>query len=160
MKTTILIAPPHYDIVRLGLCSQHRDHADHHDSHYSLTVLDITTPVCVTFNIARLVLLYQRARVNRQCFLLNWLLRVLYPDDVIEVMLRNVSALLPRWTIPDDPLLDRLQQILIVKRLCQELQRACFDRSHRHRNVAVTGEENNRDLDIGLRKFLLQIESA
>jgi len=44
MKTTILIAPPHYDIVRLGLRSQHRDHADHHDSHYSTNCLGHNYP--------------------------------------------------------------------------------------------------------------------
>ncbi len=75
-------------------------------------------------------------------------------------MLRNVFPLLPRSLIPGDPLLDRIQQILIVKGLRQKLERACFDRSHRHRNVAVTGDENNRNLNIRLGKLLLQIESA
>ena len=62
--------------------------------------------------------------------------------------------------IPRDPLLDRIQQVLIVEGLGQKLQRSCFDRPHRHRNVAVTCEKNNRDLNIRLGKLLLQIEST
>jgi hypothetical protein len=75
-------------------------------------------------------------------------------------MLRDVSALLTRSVIPHDPLLDRLQQILIVKGLGQKLQRTCFHRSHRHGNVAVTGEKNYRNLNVRLGKFLLQIEAT
>ena len=75
-------------------------------------------------------------------------------------MLRDLSALLARSVIPHDRLLDRLQQILIVKGLGQKLQRACFHRPHRHRNVAVTGEKNNRDLNVRLGQVLLQIEAS
>src|SRR5262245_22385431 len=80
--------------------------------------------------------------------------------DLFEVMLRSVFSLSPRSLVPGDPLVDRIQEILVVKGLCQELQCTGFHRSHRHWNVAAPGEENNRDLNICLDQLLLQIQSA
>ena len=80
--------------------------------------------------------------------------------DLFEIVLRYIFPLLPRSLISGDPLVDRIQEILVVKGLCQKLQCTGFDRSHRHWNVAAPGEKNNRDLNICLDQLLLQIQSA
>ncbi len=56
--------------------------------------------------------------------------------------------------------LDRIQQILIAERLSQELDRAPFHRLHGHRNVTVSGDEDNRNVDVRRRELSLKIETT
>src|ERR1700730_12107303 len=42
-----------------------------------------------------------------------------------------------------NPVLDRLQKILLPERLGQELDRPSFHRTNRHRDIAVTSDKNN-----------------
>jgi hypothetical protein len=51
--------------------------------------------------------------------------------------------------------LNRGKQILIAKRLGQKLHRAGFHRPHRHRNITVAGDENDRQLHAGLGESIL-----
>jgi hypothetical protein len=43
--------------------------------------------------------------------------------------------------------------------LARKIQRAGLDRLHAHRNVAVSGEEHDRQQDAAARKTLLQFEA-
>ncbi len=52
--------------------------------------------------------------------------------------------LLALGAIPVETQLDRVQQILVAKRLCHELDRTAFHRPNRHRDIAVAGNENDR----------------
>jgi hypothetical protein len=49
---------------------------------------------------------------------------------------------------------------LISKRLCQEFNRTCLYCLHRHRDVPVPGNENNRNLNMRLAEFALNIQAA
>src|SRR5262249_2721443 len=56
--------------------------------------------------------------------------------DLFEFVLGYVFPLMACSLVSGDPLVDRIQEILVVKGLGQKLQCACFDRPHRHWNVA------------------------
>ena len=75
------------------------------------------------------------------------------PDD--PAMLPHA----PTMILPDS-LLDRTEQLVDVHGLGQKVQRPGLDGPHRHRNVAVTGQEDDRDLHVSPDELLLQIESA
>src|SRR5208283_3676193 len=59
-----------------------------------------------------------------------------------------------------DRRMDRIEQHLIVERLGEELGRAGLHRTHGHRNVAVSGDEDDRESDTCFRKLLLKREPA
>ena len=52
------------------------------------------------------------------------------------------------------------QHILVAKGLAQEIDRSCFHGLHAHRDIAVTGHENDRDVNIGLRQLGLKVRHA
>src|ERR1700677_3040003 len=56
--------------------------------------------------------------------------------------------------------LNRFEQLLIPKRLCQELDGAAFHRLHRHRNVAMPRDEDDRELRIRPGELALKIKAA
>src|SRR6202171_2544806 len=56
--------------------------------------------------------------------------------------------------------LNRFKQILLPERLCQEFDRATLHRLHRHWNVAMSGDEDDRQPSFGACQFALQFESA
>src|SRR5882757_8504875 len=56
--------------------------------------------------------------------------------------------------------LNRFKQILLAERLCQEFDCATLHRLHRHWNVAVSGDEDDRQLSFGACQLALQFESA
>jgi hypothetical protein len=56
--------------------------------------------------------------------------------------------------------LNRVQQILIAERLGQELDRSSLYRLDGHRDVAVSGDENDRDVNVCRRELALKIETA
>ena len=49
---------------------------------------------------------------------------------------------------------------MIAERLRQELDRAPLHRLHGHRNIAVPGDEDDRDVDVCRRELSLKIETA
>src|SRR5215813_10740447 len=55
----------------------------------------------------------------------------------------NPSVLLSHLLVPDEGAPDRLQQFLFQYRFGKEVFRARLDRLHRHRNVAMTGYEDD-----------------
>ena len=59
-----------------------------------------------------------------------------------------------------DSKLDRFQQILIAKRLGEELDRAALHGSNRHRDIGVAADEDNRQAQICLGQLLLKLEPA
>src|SRR5215831_2076311 len=67
---------------------------------------------------------------------------------------------LPPCAISSEALLNGVQQVLIAERLGQELDRSIFYRPDRHRDVAVSGDDNDRDLNVRRRELSLKIETA
>src|SRR6202451_465802 len=67
---------------------------------------------------------------------------------------------LPQLTVAGNRFLNGVQQILTANRLRQELIRTFFHGAHRHRDVAMTGNEDNRNLNIGRAQLELKIEAA
>src|SRR5215813_8792807 len=59
-----------------------------------------------------------------------------------------------------DARVDGVEQLLIAERLAQELDRPRLDRAHRHRDVAVAGNEDDGKMDARLRQLLLEREAA
>src|SRR5688572_14573287 len=57
-------------------------------------------------------------------------------------------------------LVNAIDEVLVAKRFLQEIDRARFHRRHRHRNVAMARDENDRNLAAPLVEALLQLESA
>ena len=57
-------------------------------------------------------------------------------------------------------LLDGVEQVLVAERFRQEFAGPGFHGAHRHRDVAVTGDENNGNRRIDLGQFLLQIKTT
>src|ERR1700746_2153725 len=55
---------------------------------------------------------------------------------------------------------DCLQQIFVVKRLGQKIHRSSLHCPDRHRDVTMTGEKDNRDLQIFPRELLLQFKTV
>src|SRR6516162_2476455 len=57
-------------------------------------------------------------------------------------------------------LLNRIEEILVAERLRQKLERPCFHGTHAHRDVTVTGNEDNRNCHTGFVQSSLQIKPA
>src|SRR5437763_13731553 len=55
---------------------------------------------------------------------------------------------------------DRVQHVLIAKRLGEKIDSAGFHGLHRHRDVAVPGHEYDRSMDVRLGELGLEVESA
>jgi len=55
---------------------------------------------------------------------------------------------------------DRIQHVLIAKRLGQKIDRAGFHGLDRHGDVAVAGHEYDRNSDVRLGELGLEIEAA
>src|SRR5277367_709350 len=56
--------------------------------------------------------------------------------------------------------LDRVEEILFAKGLGEELHRPGLHGAHGHWDIAVTGEENDRNTNVGLGEFRLEVEPA
>ena len=57
-------------------------------------------------------------------------------------------------------LLNRIQKILVAKWLGEKLQGSRLHGPYRHRDVAMRGDENNWNLNIGFGEVVLQVEPA
>src|ERR1051326_391710 len=56
--------------------------------------------------------------------------------------------------------LNRIDQVLVPERLGQKLHRSSFHGSDRHRNVPMSGNKNDGNMNVGLEQFLLEIQAA
>ena len=65
-----------------------------------------------------------------------------------------------RGAVALDADINGVEQVLIAKRLGQEFDRAGLHGAHRHRDVAVPGDEDDREVEPRLRDFALEIEPA
>ena len=81
------------------------------------------------------------------------------PDDVRKFARRTVRPSRPRLPGPSHPLLNGIQEGLLLERLRQEVHRARLDRPHRGRNIGVAGEKDDREVRPNLGQLLLQVES-
>src|SRR5215469_1292813 len=54
--------------------------------------------------------------------------------------------------------LHRVEQVLLAERLGEELHRARLHGADRHRDIAVSGEKNDRQTDVGLVELALEVE--
>jgi hypothetical protein len=79
---------------------------------------------------------------------------------VPAAQLRDLPPGLAAGSIQLHRLANRLEQILLAKRLGQELDRARLHGPDRHGNVAVPGEEDDRQGRVGAGQLALQIEPA
>jgi len=70
-----------------------------------------------------------------------------------DLALRHLAGTVKR-------LLDGVEQVLVAERFRQEVDGPGFHGPHRHRDVAVTREENNGHRHMSLGQFLLQIKPA
>ena len=57
-------------------------------------------------------------------------------------------------------LVHALQQVVFAERFAQEVERAAAHRFHRHRNVAVAGDEDDRERGVALVQRLLQFQAG
>src|SRR5262245_43932025 len=54
----------------------------------------------------------------------------------------------------------RIQHVLVAKRLAQEIDRSGLHGPHGHRDVAVAGHEDDRDMNVRLGQLGLKVEAA
>jgi hypothetical protein len=80
--------------------------------------------------------------------------------QVPSVQFVNFILLLSRCTIALKSLLNRVQQILIPKWLCEKFHGAGFQSPDRHRYIAMCGNKDDRNLHAGVSQRTLEIESA
>src|SRR5215471_8280035 len=69
-------------------------------------------------------------------------------------------ALLASAAVAGDRSLNCVQQVLSTERLGQKLHRACLHGLYRHGNVAMAGDEDDRNGDVRFTQLALKIQSA
>ena len=65
--------------------------------------------------------------------------------------------ILPSDTIAGEAELNGVEEVLITERLRQELDGAALHRLHRHRDVAVPGDEDDRELPVRCGELALKV---
>src|ERR1700733_5338872 len=78
---------------------------------------------------------------------------------VAASQLAGSNLLVTRYAVPLQSLINRVQQILISERFGQELDCAGFHRSYGHRNVSVTGNEDDWNLDARISETALKVQT-
>src|SRR5216683_4532020 len=73
--------------------------------------------------------------------------------------LAKLTLLLARHTVAVQSLVDRIQQVLVPKGLGQELHRTGLHGLHRHRNISVTGDEDDGNLDARVSQLALKFKT-
>src|SRR5467141_3409815 len=74
--------------------------------------------------------------------------------------LGKVTLLLARHTVTIQSLADRIQQVLVLERFGQKLQGTGFHGLHRHRNISMTGNEDDGNLDARVSQLALKVQAA
>jgi len=77
-----------------------------------------------------------------------------------DAQFSEFGSLLQRGPVALDCLVNRIEQILIAEWLGQKLDCAGFHRADAHWDVAVPGDENNRDISVFTGKLALELQSA
>src|ERR1700730_1723423 len=77
-----------------------------------------------------------------------------------RAQLCDAFLILKPCTISCKTELDGVKQILIAEWFCQELDRTALHRLYRHRNVAMPGDEDDRQFTLGRRDLALEVEPA
>src|SRR5467141_2612690 len=72
----------------------------------------------------------------------------------------KTTLLLARHTVAIQSLANRIQQVLVLERLGQELHGTGFHGFHRHRDISVTGDEDDGDSDARVSQLALQVETV
>jgi hypothetical protein len=68
--------------------------------------------------------------------------------------------ILAACTVSGEPNIHSVQEILVPERLREELDGACLHRLHTHRDVAMSGHEDDRESDARRGEIALKIQSA
>src|SRR5580700_773042 len=72
----------------------------------------------------------------------------------------ELTLLLARCPIALQSLMDSIQQVLVAEWLGQELHRAGFHGFHRHRNISMTADENDRNPDTRVNQLVLKFQTV
>src|SRR6516165_877130 len=72
----------------------------------------------------------------------------------------DLTSVLSIYDILPDRLMNRIEQGLVAKGVGQKLNRPGLHRFYRHRDVAMAGDEDDRNRTIGRSQFALEIETA
>src|SRR5258708_6940896 len=78
---------------------------------------------------------------------------------VVLSQLGKLTLLLASRPVAIQSLVDRVQQVLVPKGLGQELHRSGFHGLHRHRNISVTGDEDDGNLDARVSQLALKFKT-
>src|SRR2546427_10269816 len=74
--------------------------------------------------------------------------------------LGKLTLLLARHPVAIQSLVDRIQQVLVPEGLGQELHRTGFHGLHRHRNISMPGDEDDRNLDARVSQLALKVQTV
>ncbi len=73
---------------------------------------------------------------------------------------RSFGEALSTDVVPLQSSLNSIQQILIAEGFREELDSSGFHSSHRHRDIAVSSDENDGNVIFGLKQLALQVQAA
>src|SRR5205814_877427 len=79
---------------------------------------------------------------------------------VMLTQLGTFSVLMTHQAVAIQSLVNRIQQVLVTKGLGQKLDRAGFHGLHGHRNIAVTGDEDDGNAQAGVSQLALKIQTV
>src|SRR2546427_5252854 len=74
--------------------------------------------------------------------------------------LAKLTLLLARHTVAVQSLVDRIQQVLVPEGLGKELHRTGFHGLHRHWNVSMTGDKDDRNPDARVNQLVLKVQTV
>src|SRR6266446_1135972 len=74
--------------------------------------------------------------------------------------LGEATLLLASYTVAIQSLADRIQQLLVLERLGQKLHGTGFHGLHRHRNISMTSDEDDGDLDARVSQLALKVQAV
>src|SRR6266436_2431285 len=72
----------------------------------------------------------------------------------------KVTLLLARHTVAIQSLADRIQQVLVLERLGQELHGTGFHGLHRHRNISMSGDKDDGNLHTRITQLALKVQTV
>ena len=77
-----------------------------------------------------------------------------------RTQLRSVHIMATLHGVEGNRLMDSFEQVLVVERLLDKVERASLYRPHRHLNVAMAGDEDDRQMNPLCLQALLEIQAA
>jgi hypothetical protein len=115
----------------------------------------ILTLNSVVPNLAAICFIKDTSHNKRQYFAL-----ALRQQVVPCTLFGNLSLALPICAVALDGLVNRIEQRLVAKRFSEKLNRTGLHRLHRHRDVAMASDKDDRNRKTGCSQLALEIESA